>query len=54
MNKTITALTAIKIVGITAGTSNALEMNPETSKIGAPMQKFFASRMQAQILAASF
>lgn len=50
MKKIITALTAIKLVGITARTSNALEMNPETSKIGSTMQKFFASGMQAQIM----
>lgn len=51
MNKTITALQEVKLVGITARTSNAGEMNPETSKIGATMQKFFASVMQAQIMA---
>ena len=49
MNKTITALPAIKLVGITARTSNSREMNPETSKIGATMQKFFTGGMQAQI-----
>jgi nucleotidyltransferase substrate binding protein (TIGR01987 family) len=49
MNKTITALPAIKLVGITARTSNILEMNPETSKIGETMGKFFASGMQSQI-----
>lgn len=49
MNKTIITLPEVKLVGITARTSNALEMNPETSKIGATMQKFFASGMQAQI-----
>ena len=50
MNKTTTTLPTIKIVGITARTSNTQEMNPETSKIGATMQKFFASGMQAQIM----
>ena len=49
MNKTITALTAIKLVGITARTSNAQEMNLETSQIGATMQRFFTGGMQAQI-----
>lgn len=49
MNKTITALPEVKLVGITARTSNIQEMNPETSKIGATMQKFFVSGMQAQI-----
>jgi len=50
MNKTITTLPAIKLVGITTRTSNALELSPETSKIGTTMQKFFASGMQAQII----
>jgi len=50
MNKTIQQLSEIKLVGITARTSNANEMNHETAKIGAVMQKFFASRMQEQIL----
>lgn len=49
MNKTITALPEIKLVGITARTSNTLEMNQSTAKIGATMQKFFGSSMQAQI-----
>lgn len=49
MNKTITTLPEVKLVGITARTSNALEMNPDTAKIGATMQKFFGSGMQAQI-----
>jgi predicted transcriptional regulator YdeE len=50
MNKTMQQISEIKLVGITARTSNALEMNPETSKIGATMQKFFASNMQAHIM----
>ncbi len=50
MNKTIITLLEVKLVGITAHTSNALEMNPETAKIGATMQKFFAGDMQAQIM----
>lgn len=49
MNKTITSLAEIKLIGITARTSNAQEMNPATAKIGATMQKFFGSGMQAQI-----
>lgn len=49
MNKTITTLPAIKLVGITARTSNTQEMNPETSKIGTTMQKFFGNGMQSQI-----
>lgn len=50
MNKTITALPEVKLVGITARTSNTQEMNPKTSKIGTTMQKFFTSGMQAQIM----
>lgn len=50
MNKTIITLLEVKLVGITAHTSNSLEMNPETAKIGATMQKFFAGDMQAQIM----
>ena len=42
-------LSEIKLVGIKAFTSNAREMNPETAKIGATMQKFFGSGMQEQI-----
>lgn len=49
MNKTTKTLSEIKLVGITARTSNALEMNPDTAKIGTTMQKFF-SGAQAQIL----
>jgi predicted transcriptional regulator YdeE len=49
MNKITQHLAEIKLVGITAITSNAREMNPETSKIGPTMQKFFGSGMQAQI-----
>ncbi len=49
MNKTITALPAIKLVGITARTSNTQEMSLETAKIGATMQKFFTGGMQGQI-----
>ena len=50
MNRTMQQISEIKLVAITARTSNALEMNPETSKIGTIMQKFFASGMQEQIL----
>lgn len=49
MNKTIATLPVIKLVGIEVRTSNALEMNPETAKIGPTMQKFFMKGMQAQI-----
>ncbi len=50
MNKTIIKLPEIKLVGITARTSNIQEMNPETSKIGITMQKFFENNMQAKIM----
>ena len=50
MNKNMQRLSEIKLVGITARTSNAQEMNPETAKIGNAMQKFFGSSMQEQIL----
>lgn len=50
MNKTMQELPEIKLVGITARTSNALEMNPETAKIASTMQMFFGGGMQEQIL----
>ena len=49
MNKTKQQVSEIKLIGITARTSNAREMNPETAKISATMQKFFGSGMQEQI-----
>ena len=49
MNKTLQQLSEIKLVGITARTSNAQEMNAETAKIGIILQKFFGSGMQTQI-----
>jgi predicted transcriptional regulator YdeE len=39
----------IKIIGISARTSNVQEMNPDVAKIGATLQKFFANNMQDQI-----
>lgn len=50
MNKTITTMPEIKLVGITARTSNIKEMNQDTAQIGATMQKFFANGIQAQIM----
>jgi predicted transcriptional regulator YdeE len=50
MNKNMQRLSEIKLVGITARTSNVQEMNPETAKIGNAMQKFFGNSMQGQIL----
>lgn len=49
MQKTMTQLPELKLVGITARTSNAREMNPNTAKIGATMQKFFSSGIQEKI-----
>ena len=49
MKKLIQRLPEIKLVGITARTSNTRERNPDTSKMGATMQKFFMNGMQAQI-----
>lgn len=50
MKKNIMQLPEIKLVGITARTSNALEMDPSTAQIGATMQRFFVNNMQAKIL----
>ena len=50
MNKIITQLPSIKLVGIQVRTSNAQEMSQEAAKIGATMQKFFGSGLQAQIM----
>ena len=50
MNKTIAQLSEIKLVGITARTSNAAEMNPDTAKIGATMQRFFMEGVPDTIL----
>jgi predicted transcriptional regulator YdeE len=48
-SKTIITLSAIKLVGIATRTSNTLEMNPATAKIGATMGRFWGSGIQAQI-----
>ncbi|KIJ88498.1 GyrI-like domain-containing protein [Rickettsia asembonensis] len=50
MNKVITKLSEIKLVGITARTSNAAEMNTDTAKIGKTMQQFFTGKLQDKIL----
>lgn len=49
MNKKIEQLPAIKLVGITARTSNSIEMNVDTAKIGVTMQRFFMGGMSAKI-----
>jgi predicted transcriptional regulator YdeE len=51
MNKTTITLPEIKLVGITTSTSNTQEMNQDTAKIGARMQKFFENRIQEKIRA---
>lgn len=50
MNKIIEQLPELKLVGVTARTSNALEMDPATAKIGGMMQRFFMEELQAKIL----
>ena len=49
MGKVITQLPEIKLVGITARTSNAAEMNPEAARIPLTMQRFFGEGMQDRI-----
>lgn len=39
----------IKLVGITARTSNAAEMNPQTAQIGTTMERFFKQNMPKSI-----
>jgi hypothetical protein len=41
MEKTIELLAPIQLVGITARTNNAAEMNPATGKIGPTLQRYF-------------
>ncbi|WP_232202675.1 hypothetical protein [Rickettsia montanensis] len=50
MHKVITQLSEVKLIGITARTSNAAEMNADTAKIGITMQRFFADKLQDKIL----
>ena len=49
MQKVRINLEEVKLVGISVRTSNAKEMNPETAKIGATIQKFFENDMQSKI-----
>lgn len=49
MKKITTELPKILLVGITARTNNAAEMNPATAKIGATMQRFFAENLPTKI-----
>lgn len=50
MKKTLIELPEMTLVGVAARTSNAAEMNPETAKIGATIQKFFGESLQEKIL----
>ncbi len=49
MDKTHIQLKQIKLVGITARTSNAKEMNPETAKIGSTIGRYFENNLGAKI-----
>lgn len=49
MKKTIEELPEIKLVGITARTSTALEFDPKTAQIGKTMQRFFTENLQDKI-----
>ena len=50
MRKTTVNLPGIKLIGITARTSNAKEMHPETAKIGGVMQEYFHNSVAEKIL----
>src|SRR6266446_4378469 len=49
MQKTMTQLPEIKLVGITARTNNAAELNPSTAKIVSIVQKYFDNRLSDKI-----
>ena len=50
MQKQITRLEEIRLVGITIRTNNANEMNPETGKIGPTVQKYFKHGLAEKII----
>lgn len=50
MKKIIEQLPEIKLVGITARTSTALEFDPKQAQIGKTMQRFFTENLQDKIL----
>ncbi len=50
MQKQMIKLQTIQLVGITARTNNANEMNPETGKIPAMIQKYFHGGLSEKIL----
>lgn len=49
MQKKIESLSLIQLVGITARTNNAAEMNPDTAKIGATLQRYFQNNVAEKI-----
>jgi predicted transcriptional regulator YdeE len=49
--KTIELLAPIQLVGITARTNNAAEMNPTTGKIGPTLQRYFQNNLAEKIKA---
>lgn len=49
MQKQLIELPTIKLVGITARTNNALEMNASTAKIGATIQQYFQNSVSEKI-----
>lgn len=49
MKKENTTLPVMKLIGITARTSNAGEFNPETAKIGATIQKYITEALYNKI-----
>lgn len=49
MNKDSTQLSEIKLVGITARTSNAAEMSQGTAQIGKTMGRFFTEALQEKM-----
>lgn len=50
MQKIMTKLAGMQLVGITVRTNNAAEMNPETAQIGPVYQEFFGQKLQDKIL----
>ena len=50
MKKSNESLNAIKLVGITARTSNSLEANPETAKIGQTVGNYFENNLSQKIV----
>lgn len=49
MKKTESRLNEVKLVGITTRTRNSLEMNPETSKIGKIIEKYYQHNLSQKI-----